>query len=216
VLAESCGRSRWFIYAHNPRSREQFHRHPEELRHARQLQSEGYATRTSAKGTWRGDERQQTAWGSVTSSPTAARPIFRYRSAKINGERKVVPGLLQNVVRTGDRLDCNQTGIGIRNNRSCDCSAPKPPQFSTFRTEVRTVFDGVPSCRTRDRVSARRQNRTWMKLALNTLARYLRALFEWRKEFPDDSAARCSIFEKIGASVLGTILSVDDSGRTDL
>jgi len=199
------------LYAHTHGVVNNFTDYPEELpTFPRQLQSEGYATAYIGKWHMGEDDDSKRPGFDHFITHRGQGQYFDTEFRENNGERKVVPGYYTNVV-TDMAIDWMQQQESESEQPFLLMLGHKAPHSFYFpEPKYERVFDGVrvPYPRTAFQLD---DKPTWMKLRLNTWHGIYGPLFEWRKEFPDDSAAAMLDFEKMVRAYWGTILSVDDS-----
>ena len=124
-------------------------------------------------------------------------------------ERRVAPGYYTTVV-TDMALDWIK-GQESGDKPWCLLLGHKAPHSFYFPEEkYQHVFDGVPFPYP-DTAFHLEDKPRWIKERLYTWHGIYGPLFDWRKEFPDDSAAGVKDFEAMTRAYWGTILSVDDS-----
>ncbi len=197
------------LYAHAHGVTNNFTDYPKELpTFPRQLQSEGYAT--AYIGKWHMGEKDDSMRPGFDHFITHQGQgkyfdtVFRVN----NGERKVVPGYYTTVV----------TDMAIDWMRQQKKDKPfmlilghkAPHSFYFPEPKYQGVFDKV-RVPYPDSAFQLAEKPVWISQRLSTWHGIYGPLFDWRKKFPDTSAAGMVAFENMIRAYWGTILSVDDS-----
>lgn len=197
------------LYAHTHGVVNNFTDYPQELpTFPRQLQSEGYTTAYIGKWHMGEDDDSKRPGFDHFVTHRGQGEYFDTEFRENNGQRKVVPGYYTNVV-TDMAIDWMQ-------NRDNDkpfllmLGHKAPHSFYFPEEKYEHVFDNVrvPYPTTAFQLD---DKPTWITQRLNTWHGIYGPLFEWRKQFPDDSAAAMVDFENMVRAYWGTLLSVDDS-----
>lgn len=173
-----------------------------------QLQKEGYAT--AYIGKWHMGEKDDSMRPGFDHFVTH-RGQGKYFDTEFrvnNGEREVVPGYYTTVV----------TDMAIDWLRERDDEQPfllmlghkAPHSFYFPEPKYEGAFDHVriPYPESAFQLD---EKPTWIKQRLSTWHGIYGPLFDWRKKFPDTSAAGMLAFENMVRAYWGTLLSVDDS-----
>jgi arylsulfatase A-like enzyme len=197
------------LYAHAHGVTNNFTDYPKELpTFPRQLQSEGYAT--AYIGKWHMGEKDDSKRPGFDHFITHQGQgkyfdtVFRVN----NGERKVVPGYYTTVV-TDMGIDWlqqqkkDQPFLLILGHKAPHSFYFPEPKYQGAFDDVRVPYP--------DTAFHLDDNPVWIKQRLTTWHGIYGPLFEWRKKFPDTSAAGMVAFEEMIRAYWGTLLSVDDS-----
>ena len=197
------------LYAHAHGVTNNFTDYPRDLpTFPRQLQGEGYST--AYIGKWHMGEKDDSKRPGFDHFVThrGQGKYFDTEFRANDGERKVVPGYYTTVV----------TDMAIEWIRSQKRDKPfllmlghkAPHSFYFPEPKYQGVFDTV-RVPYPDTAFHLEDNPTWIKQRLSTWHGIYGPLFDWRKNFPDTSAAGMVAFENMVRAYWGTILSVDDS-----
>lgn len=198
------------LYAHTHGVVNNFTDYPKELpTFPRQLQKAGY--QTAYIGKWHmGEDDDSKRPGFDHFITHRGQGKYFDTEFRINsGERKVVPGYYTTVV-TDMAIDWMK--------RQEEKDAPfllmighkAPHSFYFPEPKYQHAFDDVRIPYPESAFQLE-DKPTWIKQRLSTWHGIYGPLFDWRKEFPDTSAAGMLAFEKMTRAYWGTILSVDDS-----
>lgn len=197
------------LYAHAHGVVNNFTDYPRDLpTFPRQLQSEGYAT--AYIGKWHMGEKDDSKRPGFDHFVTH-RGQGKYFDTEFrvnDGEREVVPGYYTTVVTDmaidwlQDREE-EQPFLLMLGHKA-------PHSFYFPEKKYEGVFDKVriPYPDTAFQLG---DKPTWIKQRLSTWHGIYGPLFDWRKNFPDTSAAGMVAFENMTRAYWGTLLSVDDS-----
>jgi len=173
-----------------------------------QLQKEGYAT--AYIGKWHmgeADDSKRPGFDHFVTHRGQGK-YFDTEFRANDGERKVVPGYYTTVVTDMaiewlQERDENQPFLLMIGHKA-------PHSFYFPEEKYAHVFDNVriPYPDTAFQLD---DKPTWISQRLSTWHGIYGPLFDWRKNFPDTSAAGMIAFENMIRNYWGTILSVDDS-----
>lgn len=198
------------LYAHSHGVVNNFTDYPRDLpTFPRQLQSAGYTT--AYIGKWHmGEDDDSTRPGFdhfVTHRGQGKYFDTEFRAN--NGERKVVPGYYTTVV-TDMALNWmkKQEKGGKPFLLMLGHKAPHSFYFPEKKYEKSFDHVRVPYPETAFQLKNKPK---WISQRLSTWHGIYGPLFDWRKEFPDTSAAGMLAFENMVRAYWGTLLSVDDS-----
>lgn len=197
------------LYAHAHGVVNNFTDYPKELpTFPRQLQKSGYAT--AYIGKWHMGEEDDSKRPGFDHFIThrGQGKYFDTEFRENDGPRKIVKGYYTNVV----------TDMAIDWMKKQDEDQPfllmlghkAPHSFYYPEEKYAKAFDHVriPYPETSFQLD---QKPTWIKQRLSTWHGIYGPLFDWRKNFPDTSAAGMLAFENMIRAYWGTLLSVDDS-----
>ncbi len=200
------------LYAHSHGVVNNFTDYPKELpTFPRQLQAEGYAT--AYIGKWHMGEEDDSRRPGFDHFIThrGQGKYFDTEFRENDGDRQVVEGYYTTVVTdmaikwmdSREKANDDQPFMLILGHKA-------PHSFYFPEKKYETTFDQIrfPYPETAFRLD---DKPTWISQRLSTWHGIYGPLFEWRKEFPDTSAAGMLDFERMVRAYLGTILSVDDS-----
>ena len=197
------------LYAHSHGVVNNFTDYPRELpTFPRQLQSEGYTTAYIGKWHMGEDDDSMRPGFDHFVTHRGQGKYFDTEFRENNGERAVVPGYYTNVV-TDMAIDWMEEQEGSKPFLLM-LGHKAPHSFYFPEEKYAKVFDDVrvPYPQTAFQLD---DKPTWIKQRLTTWHGIYGPLFDWRKEFPDKSAAAMLDFERMVRAYWGTLLSVDDS-----
>ncbi|MDF1755509.1 MAG: sulfatase [Verrucomicrobiales bacterium] len=200
------------LYAHAHGVVNNFTDYPRDLpTFPRQLQAEGYTTAYIGKWHMGEDDDSKRPGFDHFITHRGQGKYFDTEFRENDGERKVVKGYYTTVV----------TDMAIDWMESCEkenddqpfllmLGHKAPHSFYFPEEKYENTLDHVrfPYPETAFQLENKPK---WISQRLNTWHGIYGPLFDWRKEFPDDSAAAMLDFEKMVRAYLGTIMSVDDS-----
>ncbi|MGA1237450.1 MAG: sulfatase [Limisphaerales bacterium] len=196
------------LYAHSHGVVNNFTEYPESLpTFPRQLQKAGYTT--AYFGKWHmGEDNDDTRPGFDTFVTHRGQgKYFDTEFRFTGGERKVVPGYYTTVVTDMALewlLEQNQRPFLLMIGHKAPHSFYFPePQYEHTFDHIRIPYP-TSAFNLADKP-------TWIYQRLQTWHGIYGPLFDWRKDFPDTSAAGMTAFENMTRAYWGTILSVDDS-----
>lgn len=196
------------LYAHTHGVVNNFTEYPSELpTFPRQLQQAGY--RTAYFGKWHmGEDNDDKRPGFDTFVTHRGQGKYFDNEFRFSGgERRVIPGYYTTVV----------TDLAVEWLREQDdrpfllmLGHKAPHSFYFPEPQYEHTFDHV---RIPYPTSAfeLEDKPTWISQRLTTWHGIYGPLFDWRKDFPDTSAAGMTAFENMTRAYWGTLLSVDDS-----
>ena len=198
------------LYAHAHGVTNNFTEYPEDLASfPRQLQAAGYDT--AYIGKWHmGEENDEPRPGFNWFVTHKGQGKYFDTEFNFNGEeRRVEPGYYTTVVTDmaiewlNRERDDGQPWLLMIGNKA-------PHSFYFPEPKYEHAFDDVDVCYPRTSFELD-DNPEWMKKRLYTWHGIYGPLFDWRKDFPDDSAAGVTAFANMTRAYWGTILSIDDS-----
>jgi arylsulfatase A-like enzyme len=198
------------LYAHAHGVVNNFTDYPKDLpTFPRQLQSEGYSTAYIGKWHMGEDDDSKRPGFDHFITHRGQGKYFDTEFRENDGERRVVPGYYTTVV-TDMAIDWMKTQEEGDKPFLLMLGHKAPHSFYFPEQKYEAAFDHVrvPYPRTAFQLD---DKPTWIKQRLNTWHGIYGPLFDWRKEFPDDSAAAMLDFENMVRAYWGTLLSVDDS-----
>ena len=202
------------LYAHAHGVVNNFTNYPRDLpTFPRTLQNEGYATAYIGKWHMGEDDDSKRPGFDHFVTHRGQGQYFDTEFRANDGPRAVVPGYYTNVVTDMaiDWLDDLKETEETRDRPFLLMIGHKAPHSFYFpEKKYAAAFDDVrvPYPRTAFDLA---DKPTWITQRLNTWHGIYGPLFDWRKEFPDDSAAAMLDFERMVRAYWGTLLSVDDS-----
>ncbi len=196
------------LYAHRHGVVNNFIDYPRDLpTFPRQLQAAGYQTAYIGKWHMGEDDDSKRPGFDHFVTHRGQGKYFDTEFRANDGERKVVPGYYTTVV----------TDMAIEWLGQCGekpfllmLGHKAPHSFYFPEPKYEHVFDGVriPYPESAFELGDKPE---WISRRLTTWHGIYGPLFEWRKEYPDSSAAGMLDFERMTRAYWGTILSVDDS-----
>lgn len=198
------------LYAHTHGVVNNFTDYPRDLpTFPRQLQSEGYATAYIGKWHMGEDDDSKRPGFDHFVTHRGQGKYFDTEFRANDGDREVVPGYYTTVV-TDMALDWMREQEGGEKPFLLFLGHKAPHSFYFPEPKYEGVFDHVrvPYPVTAFQLDDKPE---WITKRLNTWHGIYGPLFDWRKEFPDDSAASMIHFEEMVRAYWGTLLSVDDS-----
>ena len=201
------------LYAHSHGVVNNFTDYPRDLpTFPRQLQSNGYTTAYIGKWHMGEDDDSKRPGFDHFVTHRGQGKYFDTEFRVNNGERKVVPGYYTTVV-TDMALDWikQQEKGGEKKKPFMLMLGHKAPHSFYFpEKKYEKSFDHVriPYPETAFQLGDKPK---WISQRLSTWHGIYGPLFDWRKDFPDTSAAGMLNFEKMVRAYWGTLLSVDDS-----
>ncbi len=198
------------LYAHAHGVVNNFTDYPRDLpTFPRQLQSEGYATAYIGKWHMGEDDDSKRPGFDHFVTHRGQGSYFDTEFRANDGERKVVPGYYTTVV-TDMAIDWMESQEGRDEPFLLMLGHKAPHSFYFPEPKYEGAFDHVrvPYPETAFRL---RDKPEWISQRLSTWHGIYGPLFDWRKEFPDTSAAAMLDFERMVRAYWGTLLSVDDS-----
>lgn len=198
------------LYAHAHGVVNNFTDYPKDLpTFPRQLQSEGYSTAYIGKWHMGEDDDSKRPGFDHFITHRGQGKYFDTEFRENDGERKVVLGYYTTVV-TDMAIDWMETQEAGDKPFMLMLGHKAPHSFYFPEPKYSSAFDHVrvPYPETAFQLD---DKPTWIKQRLNTWHGIYGPLFDWRKEFPDTSAAAMLDFENMVRAYWGTLLSVDDS-----
>lgn len=198
------------LYAHSHGVVNNFTDYPRDLpTFPRQLQSAGYTT--AYIGKWHmgeNDDSKRPGFDHFVTHRGQGK-YFDTEFRANDGERKVVPGYYTTVV-TDMALDWMKKQEKGEKPFLLMLGHKAPHSFYFPEKKYEKSFDHVrvPYPETAFQLKDKPK---WISQRLSTWHGIYGPLFDWRKEFPDTSAAGMLDFEKMVRAYWGTLLSVDDS-----
>ena len=198
------------LYAHSHGVVNNFTDYPRDLpTFPRQLQSAGYTTAYIGKWHMGEDDDSKRPGFDHFVTHRGQGKYFDTEFRANDGERKVVPGYYTTVV-TDMALDWmkKQEKGGKPFLLMLGHKAPHSFYFPEKKYEKSFDHVRVPYPETAFQLKNKPK---WVSQRLSTWHGIYGPLFDWRKEFPDSSAAGMLAFEKMVRAYWGTLLSVDDS-----
>ena len=198
------------LYAHSHGVTNNFTDYPRDLpTFPVQLQKEGYST--AYIGKWHMGEDDDSVRPGFDHFVThrGQGKYFDTEFRADNGERKVVPGYYTTVVTDmaidwmKEREDEDKPFLLMLGHKA-------PHSFYFPEKKYEKTFDKVRFPYP-DTAFQLENKPVWISQRLSTWHGIYGPLFDWRKEFPDTSAAGMLDFERMIRAYLGTIQSVDDS-----
>lgn len=198
------------LYAHSHGVVNNFTDYPRDLpTFPRQLQSAGYTTAYIGKWHMGEDDDSKRPGFDHFVTHRGQGKYFDTEFRANDGERKVVPGYYTTVV-TDMALDWmkKQEKGGKPFLLMLGHKAPHSFYFPEKKYEKSFDHVRVPYPETAFQLKNKPK---WVSQRLSTWHGIYGPLFDWRKEFPDTSAAGMLAFEKMVRAYWGTLLSVDDS-----
>ncbi len=197
------------LYAHAHGVTNNFTEYPLDLESfPRVLQDQGYDT--AYIGKWHmGEENDEPRPGFNWFVTHKGQGKYFDTEFNLNGEeRKVVPGYYTHVV-TDMALEWLERPRG-EDPWLLMIGQKAPHSFYFPEPKYEQAFDAAEVCYPSTAFELE-DNPAWMKDRLYTWHGIYGPLFEWRKDFPDDSAAGVKHFAAMTRAYWGTILSIDDS-----
>ena len=201
------------LYAHSHGVVNNFTDYPRDLpTFPRQLQSNGYTTAYIGKWHMGEDDDSKRPGFDHFVTHRGQGKYFNTEFRANNGERKVVPGYYTTVV-TDMALDwIKQQEKGGEKKKPfmlmLGHKAPHSFYFPEKKYEKSFGHVRIPYPETAFQLGDKPK---WISQRLRTWHGIYGPLFDWRKDFPDTSAAGMLNFEKMVRAYWGTLLSVDDS-----
>lgn len=198
------------LYAHSHGVVNNFTDYPRELpTFPRQLQSNGYATAYIGKWHMGEDDDSKRPGFDHFVTHRGQGKYFDTEFRANNGDRKVVPGYYTTVV-TDMALDWMKEQEKGEKPFMLMLGHKAPHSFYFPEKKYEKSFDHVrvPYPETAFQLGDKPK---WISQRLSTWHGIYGPLFDWRKDFPDTSAAGMLNFEKMVRAYWGTLLSVDDS-----
>lgn len=198
------------LYAHSHGVVNNFTDYPKDLpTFPRQLQSRGYTTAYIGKWHMGEDDDSKRPGFDHFVTHRGQGKYFDTEFRTNDGERKVVPGYYTTVV-TDMALDWMKAQEDGEKPFLLMLGHKAPHSFYFPEKKYEKSFDHVrvPYPETAFRLDDKPK---WISQRLSTWHGIYGPLFDWRKEFPDTSAAGMLDFEKMVRAYWGTLLSVDDS-----
>lgn len=198
------------LYAHSHGVVNNFTDYPKGLpTFPRQLQGAGYST--AYIGKWHmgeADDSKRPGFDHFVTHRGQGK-YFDTEFRANDGERKVVPGYYTTVV-TDMAIDWMEKQEGGERPFMLMLGHKAPHSFYFPEPKYENAFDQVrvPYPQTAFQLD---DKPTWIKQRLSTWHGIYGPLFDWRKKFPDTSAAGMLHFEDMVRAYWGTLLSVDDS-----
>ncbi|MEM7697333.1 MAG: sulfatase [Verrucomicrobiota bacterium] len=177
----------------------------------RQLQSEGYATAYIGKWHMGEDDDSKRPGFDHFVTHRGQGKYFDNEFRANDGERQVVPGYYTTVV-TDMAIDWMQSRKEEQDDQPfmLMLGHKAPHSFYFPEEKYENAFEGVRFPYPESAFELE-DNPEWIQKRLDTWHGIYGPLFDWRKDFPDRSAAAMLDFENMVKAYLGTILSVDDS-----
>ncbi|MEN8784746.1 MAG: sulfatase [Akkermansiaceae bacterium] len=198
------------LYAHSHGVVNNFTDYPRDLpTFPRQLQSNGYATAYIGKWHMGEDDDSKRPGFDHFVTHRGQGKYFDTEFRANNGDRKVVPGYYTTVV-TDMALDWMKEQEKGEKPFMLMLGHKAPHSFYFPEKKYEKSFDHVrvPYPETAFQLGDKPK---WISQRLSTWHGIYGPLFDWRKDFPDTSAAGMLNFEKMVRAYWGTLLSVDDS-----
>ncbi|MEN8774999.1 MAG: sulfatase [Akkermansiaceae bacterium] len=198
------------LYAHSHGVVNNFTDYPRDLpTFPRQLQSNGYATAYIGKWHMGEDDDSKRPGFDHFVTHRGQGKYFDTEFRANNGDRKVVPGYYTTVV-TDMALDWMKEQEKGEKPFMLMLGHKAPHSFYFPEQKYEKSFDHVrvPYPETAFQLGDKPK---WISQRLSTWHGIYGPLFDWRKDFPDTSAAGMLNFEKMVRAYWGTLLSVDDS-----
>ena len=198
------------LYAHAHGVVNNFTDYPKDLpTFPRQLQDSGYATAYIGKWHMGEDDDSKRPGFDHFVTHRGQGKYFDTEFRANNGAREVVKGYYTTVV-TDMALDWMQQQEGLDKPFMLMLGHKAPHSFYFPEPRYEKTFDGVRVPYPESAFSLD-DKPAWIKKRLATWHGIYGPLFDWRKKFPDTSAAAMLDFEKMVRAYWGTLLSVDDS-----
>lgn len=198
------------LYAHSHGVVNNFTDYPRDLpTFPRQLQSSGYATAYIGKWHMGEDDDSKRPGFDHFVTHRGQGKYFDTEFRANDGERKVVPGYYTTVV-TDMALEWMKKQEGREKPFMLMLGHKAPHSFYFPEKKYEKSFDHVriPYPETAFQLDDKPK---WISQRLSTWHGIYGPLFDWRKKFPDTSAAAMLDFENMVRAYWGTLLSVDDS-----
>ena len=198
------------LYAHSHGVVNNFTDYPRDLpTFPRQLQSNGYTTAYIGKWHMGEDDDSKRPGFDHFVTHRGQGKYFDTEFRANDGERKVVPGYYTTVV-TDMALNWMKQQEGGDKPFMLMLGHKAPHSFYFPEKKYEKSFDHVriPYPETAFQLGDKPK---WISQRLSTWHGIYGPLFDWRKDFPDTSAAGMLNFEKMVRAYWGTLLSVDDS-----
>jgi len=198
------------LYAHSHGVVNNFTDYPRNLpTFPRQLQKAGYET--AYIGKWHmgeADDSMRPGFDHFVTHRGQGK-YFDTEFRADNGPRKVIPGYYTTVV-TDMAIDWLKEQEGSDRPFLLMMGHKAPHSFYFPEAKYKHAFDNVriPYPESAFQLD---DKPVWIKQRLSTWHGIYGPLFDWRKDFPDTSAAGMIAFENMTRAYWGTILSVDDS-----
>ena len=201
------------LYAHSHGVVNNFTDYPRDLpTFPRQLQSNGYTTAYIGKWHMGEDDDSKRPGFDHFVTHRGQGKYFDTEFRVNNGERKVVPGYYTTVVTDMalDWIQQQEKGGEKKKPFMLMLGHKAPHSFYFPEKKYEKSFDHVriPYPETAFQLGDKPK---WISQRLSTWHGIYGPLFDWRKDFPDTSAAGMLNFEKMVRAYWGTLLSVDDS-----
>ena len=201
------------LYAHSHGVVNNFTDYPRDLpTFPRQLQSNGYTTAYIGKWHMGEDDDSKRPGFDHFVTHRGQGKYFNTEFRVNNGERKVVPGYYTTVVTDMalDWIQQQEKGGEKKKPFMLMLGHKAPHSFYFPEKKYEKSFDHVriPYPETAFQLGDKPK---WISQRLSTWHGIYGPLFDWRKDFPDTSAAGMLNFEKMVRAYWGTLLSVDDS-----
>lgn len=198
------------LYAHAHGVVNNFTDYPRDLpTFPRQLQDNGYATAYIGKWHMGEDDDSKRPGFDHFVTHRGQGKYFDTEFRANNGARKVAKGYYTTVV-TDLAIDWMQQQEDVDKPFMLMLGHKAPHSFYFPEPKYEKSFDGVRVPYPESAFSLD-DKPTWIKQRLTTWHGIYGPLFDWRKKFPDTSAAAMLDFEKMVRAYWGTLLSVDDS-----
>jgi len=198
------------LYAHTHGVVNNFTDYPRDLpTFPRQLQGAGYSTAYIGKWHMGEDDDSKRPGFDHFVTHRGQGKYFDTEFRANDGERKVVPGYYTTVV-TDMAIDWMEEQEDSDKPFLLMLGHKAPHSFYFPEPKYEKAFDHVrvPYPQTAFQLDDKPK---WIKQRLSTWHGIYGPLFDWRKEFPDTSAAGMLHFENMVRAYWGTLLSVDDS-----
>ncbi|MGC6464747.1 MAG: sulfatase [Akkermansiaceae bacterium] len=198
------------LYAHTHGVVNNFTDYPRDLpTFPRQLQGAGYSTAYIGKWHMGEDDDSKRPGFDHFVTHRGQGKYFDTEFRANDGERKVVPGYYTTVV-TDMAIDWMEEQEDSDKPFLLMLGHKAPHSFYFPEPKYEKAFDHVrvPYPQTAFQLNDKPK---WIKQRLSTWHGIYGPLFDWRKEFPDTSAAGMLHFENMVRAYWGTLLSVDDS-----
>lgn len=198
------------LYAHTHGVVNNFTDYPKDLpTFPRQLQKAGYETAYIGKWHMGEDDDSKRPGFDHFITHRGQGKYFDTEFRVNNGKRKVVPGYYTTVVTDmaidwlTEQEDEDEPFMLIMGHKAPHSFYFPEPKYEHAFDHVRIPYP--------ESAFQLEDKPTWIKQRLSTWHGIYGPLFDWRKDFPDTSAAGMIAFENMTRAYWGTILSVDDS-----
>lgn len=200
------------LYAHTHGVTNNFTDYPRDLpTFPRQLQADGYTTAYIGKWHMGEDDDSKRPGFDHFITHKGQGKYFDTEFRENDGERKVVEGYYTTVVtdmsidwmKSLEETDDDQPFLLFLGHKAPHSFYYPEPKYETAFDHVRFPYP--------ESAFELEDNPEWITKRLNTWHGIYGPIFDWRKEFPDQSAKGMLDFENMVRAYLGTLISVDDS-----